>query len=140
MSHHLAERGRRCGNQQTAGGGQQQELSHVHLPGVAFLFLTASGTHTQQRPPFANKARNGLAFRQARADKIICGSSSVRFVIFGGACDRCGSFARVASVEAAPHKIACGRKRELLPVIGLSSSRIDSPHGSWFTSQLPTTG
>ncbi len=39
-----------------------------------------------------------------------------------------------------PHKIACGKNRELLPVIGLSSSRIDRPQGSWFTSQLPTTG
>ncbi len=28
------------------------------------------------------------------------------------------------------HKIACGTNRELLPVIGLSSSRIESPHGS----------
>jgi len=32
--------------------------------------------------------------------------------------------------EAAPHKIAWGRNREPLPVIGLSSSRIDRPQGS----------
>jgi len=36
--------------------------------------------------------------------------------------------------------IACGRKREPLPVIGFSSSRIDSPHEVWSTSQLPSTG
>ena len=27
------------------------------------------------------------------------------------------------------YKIACGRKRDVLPVIGFSSSRIDSPQG-----------
>jgi hypothetical protein len=32
--------------------------------------------------------------------------------------------------EEAPHKIAWGRNREPLPVIGLSSSRIDRPQGS----------
>ncbi len=30
---------------------------------------------------------------------------------------------------AGSYKIACGRNREVLPVIGFSSSRIDRPHG-----------
>ena len=38
------------------------------------------------------------------------------------------------------YTIACGRKRDVLPVIGFSSSRIDSPHGTWSTTQLPSTG
>jgi hypothetical protein len=42
--------------------------------------------------------------------------------------------------RAASHKIACGTKREVLPVIGFSSSRIDRPQGAWSTSQLPITG
>jgi hypothetical protein len=29
----------------------------------------------------------------------------------------------------AVYKIACGRNRDVLPVTGFSSSRIDSPHG-----------
>ena len=38
------------------------------------------------------------------------------------------------------YRMACGRNRELLPVIGFSSSRIESPHGAWSISQLPITG
>jgi hypothetical protein len=36
--------------------------------------------------------------------------------------------------------MACGKNREVLPMIGSSSSRTDSPHGVWSTSQLPSTG
>ena len=45
-----------------------------------------------------------------------------------------------ASDAAIYRMIACGRNRDVLPVIGFSSSRIDRPHGTWSTSQLPSTG
>jgi hypothetical protein len=38
------------------------------------------------------------------------------------------------------YKIACGKNRDVLPVIGFSSSRIDNPQATWSTSQLPSTG
>ena len=36
---------------------------------------------------------------------------------------------RRARLPASRYTIACGRKRDVLPVIGFSSSRIDRPHG-----------
>ena len=42
--------------------------------------------------------------------------------------------------SAASYRIACGRNRELLPVIGFSSSRIDRPQGAWSIGPLPSTG
>ena len=42
---------------------------------------------------------------------------------------RCASAARLTEPASRSTEMACGRKRDVLPVIGFSSSRIDRPHG-----------
>ena len=84
--------------------------------------------------------------RRGGRDDVVMWRSAVRInVIARSTCDEaiqllsCRPCARLQG-RYSPHKIACGTNREVFPVIGFSSSRIDRPQGAWSTSQLPITG